>query len=197
MKNSIKVLLSMVTISLYGMSLRAQNANTGIYLTEQDYRSNKLSYVLKDHDKLRLNEFLDGKNVSLTYRGKKVTLSKNEIFGYKLNNQDFRFYQNEAYSILDTAGFLLYSREKFTQSVKGHKREVVYFYSVNTLQPIIALAIQNLWNSFPGQTDFRYSIQSNFSKDADLITYDKLSNQYKIKYLFFHQKQPVTAHTTL
>jgi len=196
MKNSIKVLFSIAAISLCGMSLRAQNANTntGIYLTEQDYRSNKLTYVLGDHDKLRLNEFLGGKNINLVYQGKAITLPKNQVFGYRLNNQDFRFYQNEAYSILDTAGFVLYSREKLSPSVKGSKQEEAYFYSVNTAQPVIALTVQNLWNSFPGQTDFRYSIQSNFSNDADLAAYDGLSKQYKIKYLFFHQKQLVAAH---
>jgi hypothetical protein len=197
MKNSIKVLITIVTTSISGMSLRAQNVNKGIYLSENDYKTNKLSYVLKGHDKLRLNEFLDGKKVSLIYEGKKITLSKNEIFGYRLNNQDFRFYQNEAYRILDTAGFLLYSREKLAQSVKGPKPEEAYFYSVSGVQPVIALSIQNLWKSFPGQTSFRYSLQSNFSKDADLISYDKLSHQYKIKYLFLQQKQAATMHATL
>ena len=91
---------------------------------------------------------------------------------------------------------MLYSREKLSPSVKGPKQEEVYFYSVNMSQPVIALTVPNLWNSFPGQTDFRYSIQSNFNNDADLAAYDRLSKQYKIKYLFFHQKQLVAAHTT-
>jgi len=197
MKNSIKVLIAIAIISIHGMSAKAQNANTGIYLTEQDYKSNKLTYVLKDHDKLRLNEFLDRKNINLTYQGKRMTLSKSEIFGYRQDNHDFRFYHNEAYKILDTAGFLLYSREKLTQGTKGYKPVEKYFYSVDPLQPIIGLTIQNLSNSFPGQTSFRYSLQSNFNNDSNLITYDKLSKQYKIKYLFFQQKQMMASHTAL
>jgi hypothetical protein len=197
MKNSIKVLIAIAIISIHGMSAKAQNANTGIYLTEQDYKSNKLTYVLKDHDKLRLNEFLEGKNISLTYQGKRVTLSKSEIFGCRQDNHDFRFYHNQAYKILDTAGFLLYSREKLTQGTKGNKPVEKYFYSVDPLQPVTGLTIQNLSNSFPDQTSFRYSLQSNFNNDSDLITYDKLSKQYKIKYLFFQQKQMMASHTTL
>jgi len=197
MKNSMKVLISVVTISLYGMSLKAQNANTGIYLTEQDYRSNKLNYVLNDHDKLRLNEFLDGTNINLTYHGTKITLSKTKIFGYRQNNQDFRFFQNEAYRILDTVGFLLYSREKLAQGTKGYMPIEKYFYSVNPEQPIIDLTVQNLRNSFPAMTGFRYSLQNSFSNDSDLITYDKLSNQYKIKYIYLQQKQLLTTHASL
>lgn len=192
-----KVLISVVTISLYGISLKAQNANTGIYLTEQDYRSNKLNYVLSDHDKLRLNEFLDGTNINLTYHGTKITLPKTKIFGYRQNNQDFRLYKNESYRILDTTGFLLYSREKLAQGTKGYKPIEKYFYSITPGQPIIDLTVQNLWNSFPTMTGFRYSLQNSFGNDSDLITYDKLSNQYKIKYIYLQQKQLLTAHTTL
>jgi hypothetical protein len=201
MKNLIKALVLLIIVGMYGTSLKAQTVSSGIYLTEQDYRSNTLSYVLSDQDKLRLNEFIDGKNINLTYQGKKITLSKSQIFGYRLNNQDFRFYQNQAYRILDTGGFLLYSREKLTQGTKGYKPVEKYFYSVDPSQPVMALTTQNLWNSFPGQTGFRYSLQSNFNNDADLIAYDKLSNQYKIKYLFMQQmhqqKQSIITHANL
>ena len=197
MKNSIKVLIAIVTISMYGMLVKAQNAKTGIYLTEQDYKSNKLTYVLSDHDKLHLNGFFEGKNINLVYQGKKIKLSKNEIFGYRLNNQDFRFYHNEAYRILDTAGFLLYSAEKLSQQGKGYKPVEQYFYSTNTAKPVLELTIDNLWNSFPAQTGFRYSLQNYFNKNGDLAGYDKLSHQYKIKYLYFQQTQAKATHAAL
>lgn len=197
MKNSIKMLITITAISMYGMNVKAQNANTGIYLTEQDYKSNKLTYALGDHDRLHLNSFFDGKNINLAYQGKKVKLSKNEIFGYRLNNQDFRFYHNEAYRILDTTGFLLYSAEKLTQQTKGYKAVEQYFYSTNTTQPVLELTIENLWNSFPAQTGFRYSLQNYFYKNGDLAGYDKLSHQYKIKYLYFQQTQAKATHAAL
>ena len=198
MKNSIKSLIAIATISLSSLHLHAQTSNgsTGIYLTEQDYKSNKLTYVLSPADKIQLNEFLDGKNVSLVYQGKKLTLAKSEIFGYRMHNQDFRFFHNEAYNIVDTAGFTLYKKDKLTQQGKGYLPVETYFYSVNLKQPVQKLTIENLWNSFPSQTGFRYSIQNNFKQDADLIAYDKLSNQYKLKYLYFQQK-PVMAHASL
>jgi hypothetical protein len=198
MKNSIKTLIAIAIISLPALRLQAQTSNgsAGIYLTEQDYKSNKLTYTLSATDKMQLNEFLDGKNVSLVYQGKKLTLPKSGLFGYRLHNHDFRFFHNEAYSIVDTAGFVLYKKDKLTQQGKGYMPVERYFFSVGITQPIIALTIENLWNSFPRQTGFRYSIQNNFKQDADLIAYDKLSNQYKLKYLYFQQKE-VAVHASL
>jgi hypothetical protein len=195
MKTSIKMFIAVTAISLYGMNLKAQSTQSekGIYLTEQDFKNNKLSYALTSADKLQLNEFLNGKNVSLVYQGKQIKLAKNNIFGYRLNGQNFRFYNNEAYKIIDTAGFLLYSHDKLTQQGKGYKPVDQFFYSVNTSQPILELTIHSLWTSFPDNANFRYSLQSNFSTDGDLMTYDRASNQYKIKYLYFQQKQTLSA----
>lgn len=194
MKNSIKTLIAIAIISLPALRLQAQTSNgsTGIYLTEQDYKSNKLTYTLSSTDRMQLNEFLDGKNVNLVYQGKKLTLLKSGLFGYRLHNQDFRFFKNEAYSIADTAGFMLYKKEKLTQHGKGYMPVETYFYSVNLNRPIQELTIENLGNSFPAQTDFRYSIQNNFKQDADLAAYDKFAGQYKIKYLYFHHTQVIT-----
>jgi hypothetical protein len=198
MKNSIKTLTAIAIISLSVLRLQAQTStgSNGIYLTEQDYKSNKLTYTLSPTDKVQLNEFLDGKNISLVYQGKKLTLAKSEIFGYRMHNHDFRFFNNKAYNIVDTAGFTLYKKDKLTQQGKGYLPVETYFYSVNLEQPVQKLTIENLWNSFPTQTGFRYSIQNNFKQDADLVAYDKLSNQYKVKYLYFQQKA-VMAHANL
>ncbi|MDB4921970.1 hypothetical protein [Mucilaginibacter sp.] len=198
MKNLIKTLIVIAIISLSALRSQAQTSNgsTGIYLTEQDYKSHKLTYTLSPTDKMQLNEFLDGKNVTLVYQGKKLTLPKSGLFGYRLHNQDFRFFHNEAYSIVDTAGFMLYKKDKLTQQGKGYMPVERYFYSVNLNQSIHELTIENLWNSFPGQTGLRYSIQNNFKQDADLAAYDKFAHQYKLKYLYFQQKE-VAAHASL
>jgi hypothetical protein len=199
MKNAIKVLIAITIISLQALSLQAQSSTksiAGIYMTEQDYKLNKLSYVLGENDKLKLNEFLNGKNISLNYHGKKITLAKNEIFGYRMHNQDFRFFQNESYTIIDTAGFTIYGREKLTQSVKGSKQEQAYFFSVNLIQPVLKLTIANLSDNFPARTGFRYDVQNNFKRDTDLMAYDKFSGLYIIKYLFF-QGNRTMAHAIL
>jgi hypothetical protein len=196
MKNSIKVLVTTMTIVMSGIGLMAQNTNgnSGIYLNEQDYKAGKLSYVLSNKDKMLVSGFLGGKTVRLIYQGKKIKLAKSEIYGYRRNNQNFRFHHNDAYTILDTAGFVLYSRQKLTQQGKGYKPVDKYFYSINTSAKVLELTIGNLWNSFPEQAGFRYTLQSNFSKDDDLVQYDEQTRQYKIKYLYFQQRQLSSAH---
>jgi len=201
MKNLIKALIAIAIISLNATLVHAQNSKTttGIYLTEQDYKLNKLTYALGDNDKLQLNEFLNGKNISMLYQGKKIKLAKSEIYGYKLHNQDYRFFNNEAYGIIDTAGFTIYKKQKLTQQGKGYAPVECYFFSADAKQPVLALTIENLWNSFPSQPGFRYSVQSSFKQDAELMAYDKFLNQYKLKYIYMqhlYQKQDAT-HASL
>ena len=186
----------MIGIVLPAIGLKAQNTNgtTGIYLTAQDYKANKLSYVLSNGDKIELHEFLDGKNVSLTYQGQKIKLAKSGIYGYHENGQNFRFYHNEIYRIADTAGFTLYTRQILVQQGKGYTAATRNFYSVDIAQPVLELTIANLSNSFSADTGFRYSLRNYFVSDGDLMEYDKQTNRYKIKYLYFQQKQVIASH---
>ncbi|NHA05084.1 hypothetical protein G7092_14845 [Mucilaginibacter sp. HC2] len=187
MKTSIKVLIVVMVICIQGVRSQAQSTKNvnGIYLNEQDYKSGKLSYALDKNDKLQLNGFLNGKYVTLVYQGKKMKLSKSEIFGYRQNNQDFRLYDNATYKILDTAGFMLYSRQQLAQQGKGYAPVERYFYSVSTANPVLSLTIENMDKSFPARTEFRYGIRNHFRSDADLVAFDKVSRQYEIKYLYF------------
>jgi hypothetical protein len=177
---------------IQGLSLKAQST-TGVYLNENDYKNHKLTYA-SNTDEIQLNEFFGGSSISIINEGKKVNLDKNKIFGYRLANQDYRFYNNTAYKIIDTAGFTIYSREKLSQQTKGYKPTVQYFYSVDNKQAVKDLTLANLTASFPQATDFRYSLQNNFRTDADLISYDKVANQYKVKYLYFEHKRVMASN---
>jgi hypothetical protein len=190
MKTLVKVsLLALVGMVIPFASLKAQEANSiktgGVYLTEQDYRLNKMSYILDHHDKLEPHEFLKGKDIVLVSKGKKTRLLKKEVFGFNLHQRNFRLYHNEAYRIIDTAGFVLYSLEELTPADKGSKITERHFYSLSLHDPIEELSLRNLENSFPEKTAFRFSLESHFNKDEALMDYDRLSHQYKIKYLYF------------
>jgi hypothetical protein len=191
MKTSIKALFTAILI-IQGLSLKAQST-TGVYLNENDYKDHKLTYA-SNTDKIQLNEFFGGNSISVMSEGKKVNLNKSKIFGYRLANQDYRFYNNVAYKVIDTAGFTIYSREKLVQHTKGYKPTEQYFYSVNNKQAVKELTVANLAASFPQATDFRYSLQSNFRNDADLISYDHVANQYKVKYLYLAHKRVMASN---
>lgn len=195
MKNLMKLIAILVVIGTQANGLMAQS-RTGIYLTAQDYKAGKLTYT--DAVNLKLNEFLGGKHVNLMSEGKKVSLPKAEVFGYCRNGVDFRFYGNEAYQILDTAGFTLYSHAQLIPQGKGYATITRYFFSVDQLSPVVDLTIANVDTSFAAQTDFRYSIENYFHSDASLATYDRLNKQYEIKYLYFeHQHRATAQHASL
>lgn len=200
MKNSIKMIIIMMVISIQVNRLMAQNENVkeGIYLTAQDYKAGKLSYVPEAGTKLKLNDFLGGNHISLIAGGKRIRLSKSEIFGYRNGGKDYRLYQNEAYEVLDTAGFVLYSHAQLIPQGKGYARVENYFYSTGTAMPVLSLTVANVYRSFPEQNDFRYSIRNYFHSDADLMAYDSINREYQIKYLYFeHQHAKGTQHASL
>ncbi|GAA3982544.1 hypothetical protein [Mucilaginibacter dorajii] len=195
MKNSIKVLIAAMVICVQGTRLQAQSTNktTGIYITEQDFKTGKLSYTLGAGDKLLLNEFLNGKNITIISQGQKTKLAKSQMFGYCQNGQSYRFYRGEAYCVLDTAGFILYSCEQLIPQGKGLKPVEKYFYSVNITAPVLSLTMANIDESFAGETGFRYSVNSLFEQDGNLVTYDKANRQYMIKYLYQEYKHNAAA----
>ena len=190
------VVLMMIGIQISSLKAQESNNKTGIYLTADDYKTGKLSYATATH--LSLNSFLGGNHVSLVSEGKKVKLVKAGIFGYRINNTDFRFYQNKAYQVLDTAGFMLYSQAQLVSQGKGYITLNKYFYSTAQCGDVRELTIANICNSFPDQADFRYSIESYFHSDADLAAYNRLNRQYEIKYLYFgHQHHVAAQHASL
>jgi hypothetical protein len=196
MKNVMKMIVIMMMIGTQVNSLMAQGNNTGIYLTAQDYKAGKLTYA--DANNLKLNQFLGGSHINLKSEGKKVRLAKAETFGYRLNGVDYRFYHNEPYQVLDTAGFILYSHAQLMPQGKGYVTATRYFFSINHSAPITELTIANINKSFATQTEFRYSIENYFHNDASLATYDKLNKQYEIKYLYFeHQHNAAAQHASL
>ena len=173
-----------VAIIISSLEVKAQNLVSGIYLTGQDYRTNKLSYALGNNDKLQLNEFLGGKNVSVTYLGKKIKLSKSEIFGYRYNNVDYRFFNNDAYKIIDTQDFYIYSRPKLSQQGKGLKPVDTYYFSNSDNALIEPFTIANLQVAYAKNPKFKYTVAAQFKSDNELIAYDDAIKEYKVKYLF-------------
>jgi hypothetical protein len=186
MKKSIIVFITLISTMVPSIILKAQNANTtnGVYLTELDYKANKLSYLLGGNDKLQLNGFLNGKNVSLTYQGKKIKLAKSEIYGYRLQNQDFRFYNNESYKIVDTAGFYIYSYDKLIQQGKGPKPTRVYYFSAKTSSGILPLTAENIAVAFPQNHKFKYLAEAELRTDLNIEANDKEPNVSQLKELY-------------
>lgn len=179
----------MITVIIITFGLvqksNAQNQSNGLYLTFNDYLHHKLSYgsMVKD-DKIAIHDFMEGSTITVVSNGAKQTLSKNEVFGYRENNLDYRFQDNKAYQVIDTAGFYIYKHDKLTQQGKRPKLVSTEYFSTNANGKILLLTQQNVDMAFASNYKFRYIVQAEFKNDDQLNEYDHALNEYKIKELY-------------
>jgi len=163
----------------------AQKQSSGLYLTFNDYLHHKLSCTnMAIGDKIATHDFLEGSTITVTNNGTKQTFSKNELFGYRENGQDYRFQDNKAYQIVDNEGFYIYRHDKLTSQVKGPKLISTEYFSTNGNTKILLLTEQNIDLAFPANYKFRNMVQAEFKNDNALAEYDSALNKYKIKELY-------------
>ncbi|MCJ8209787.1 hypothetical protein MUY27_08710 [Mucilaginibacter sp. RS28] len=179
--------LNVLLIMLLFFTLKTEaqtKGHVGLYLTQADYLNHKLSYA-DSQDHIYFHEFLGGKNITVIVGGKKLTLAKNEVYGYRdADNSDYRFFNNEAYRVIDTTGFYLYSCNKAVQQVKGPAVTKLYYFSSLVGSEIQPLSVNNLCRTFSKNQHFRNELSAEFKSDDELPTYDNLSHSYKIKELY-------------
>jgi hypothetical protein len=162
----------------------------GLYLTANDFQQQKLTYEIdcsNANDKIKTNEFFGSTTGYVLSKGEKHEFSKRKVYGYRnCQNKTYRFYNNEAYLLIDTAGFYIYYQYRPEESVKGKGliKKDEYFFSKNANADLQLLTIDNLKNAFPENHRFHYAMDASFRSDKDLIAYDSFTKTYKVKYLF-------------
>jgi hypothetical protein len=180
---TLKLMIIVPVVAIFMLNSSAKGQSIGLYLTIHDYLNHKLSYG-DSGDKIRINGLFGSANVVLTHDGKKQVFAKSEIFGYHANSQDYRFYNNNAYKILDTIGFYLYSTEKLVQQGKGPKPTTVYCFSKKGGDQILPLTPEYIAKEYPQNYKLKYMVEVASKAAINLDTYDKSSNMYKIKELY-------------
>ena len=135
----------------------------GVYSNFNDFTQNKLTYGSK-------HSFSSTKNLAYGYRNTK--------------NENYRFYDNSCYKIVDTASFFIYYQYTEVTKGKGLVKTDEYYFSVKGNGAIIPLTISNLKKSFPEDNKFHYALDALFKSDDDLLAYDNILNMYKLKYIY-------------
>ena len=184
--------LQVIIIALLITTVCAANAGaqpSGLYLSHSDYLTHKLSYATEPANpggnKLYIHEFIGHTMVTVISNGKKQFFEKSKLFGYHDGaNNDYRFFDNKAYQIVDTTGFYIYSYEKLVQQGKGPKPTRVYFFSKKPGSEILSLTPENIAMAFPKNHKFRYMVDVEAKSDIKLDAYDNVASEYKIKELF-------------
>lgn len=158
----------------------------GLYLTAEDYVNHKLSYESdgSNGNKILLHAVFGSYKVVVIQNGKRQTFSKADIFGYRLNDQDYRYFNKSAYRIIDTKGFYIYGYCKLIPEGKGLKDSEFYYFSSKADNEIKPLTMDNLQAVFANDTRFLYTVHGFFKTDNELTAYDSHLKEYKLKYLY-------------
>ena len=184
---TIRLLLPVLLMIVFMQSSLAKE-KIGLYLTFKDFLSHKLSYESDggDGNKINLHDVFGSDKIVVIQNGQKQVLSKNKVWGYRLDGKDYRFFNDEAYRIIDTDGFYIYGHNTPVPAGKGIKESESFYFSLTPESTIKALSIDNLESAFPKDTKFRYKIEGFFKTDNELTAYDNHLKEYKLKYLY-HQ----------
>jgi hypothetical protein len=177
-KLSITILLAVI----YSAPANAQQI--GLYLTRQDFLQHKLCYQTDANTSIRLHAIFGSYQVVVVQNGKKQYFSKDQIFGYRMDGQDYRYFDHCAYRIVDTTGFYLYAYYKLDQQGKGPKRVEQFYFSTKANDDIRPLTLNNLESAFSRDTKFVYSVKGYFRSDNDLMAYDTNLKKFKLKYIY-------------
>ena len=183
--------IMLIAILAFG-SANQSNAQThakGLYLTYSDYLGHKLSYTEdpsnSSGNKIALHEFFGSDKITVTSDGKKLSFDKEQIFGYRdANGNDYRFHDGEAYQIVDTKGFFIYSHDSLVQQGKGPKPTTGYYFSKTSSSPVLPLTFRNVVSAFPENPKFRYMAEVAATYNVKADAFDSSLNEYKIKELY-------------
>src|SRR4051812_8222850 len=130
MKKTIKVqCITFLMVLSFTVNARSQR---GIYMTAADFKNDKLSYA--EGTKIHLNNSLMIlPYVTVVEQGKKIKLSKNDVYGYLDNNKKvYRFCKHEEFEVAESGYVTIYiQNEKVSQS-KGFKIKRNYYFSTTS-----------------------------------------------------------------
>ncbi len=180
-----KILLTALLI----MSLNSYaKSQSGIYMNIADYRNNKLTYEIgcAKGEKIHIHDFFwNMATIKVVDDGKKYTLKKDELYGFRdCNNDVYRFYNNMEYLIAEAGNVYIYLRKENTAQNKNNKVVNVYYFSATPNGEILSLTLGNLKKAFK-DNDKLTDLLDKFFNAGDVCAFDQVHNTFKVNYVFF------------
>jgi hypothetical protein len=165
MKNKFLLLALVIPISFTPQAFcqTSHEKEVGVYRSLNDFTQNNLNYESKH------------------------SFSKSQVYGYvNSKNEKYRFYDNSKYKIVDTLSFFTYYQYKMEPGIdgKGLVKTDEYYFSVKGDGVVLPLTIDNLKKAFPENNKFHYALDELFKSNSDLMAYDNILKEYKLKYIF-------------
>lgn len=191
MKQSLNILVMLVLAGVAAKSsAQSTSAAAGLYKDKADFMMNRISYAVSCNSgtpAIQTEKPFAGEKIIVATGEKKIVLLKKDFFGYRdCHGVAYRFYKNDAYRILDTSDFYLYSRTALESNPggKGFSTKTRYYFSRTPHGSPELLTKGNLESAFRENAKFRSSVDAYAKNDGQLTEYDPYLKLYKVKYLF-------------
>jgi hypothetical protein len=181
-----KIFMSFAFAAFFGMLANAQQNQSGVYLSQNDFENNKLSYAsntASETNKIRFNEFFEKPFITVKHNGQSEQIFKGDIFAYKNKGNIVRTTNFTSYNFAEKGAIWIYYKVLNVSQGKERKRERKYFYSTSGSGEIIPLTINNLKKSFPDKHLFHDFLDAQFRRDSELSWYDSFEKKYKVNHL--------------
>lgn len=177
------VILLIISFTLFAQKERVR----GIYRTSDDFVKGNLSFDNNCNNKtlrIRLNDFLSKKYITVKKGHSSLKYLKKDIFGYRNCRNDFFRFKGETELFLLNAGkqILIY-KHIVSKPPTGRTNVTNYYFSLGVNSPVQKLTIKNLKNAFPANLIFNNFIDENFKYNTDLAAFDEIKKIYRINLL--------------
>ena len=185
-------LLFLFFISFFAFTAKAQNLYPGVYLSEKNFRNNKISFapVKGERYKLRLNELLNLPTMKIKIGDSVFFLHKDSIYGYRDKESIIhRFYHQTDYTMLNPGEEILLYKTITFGGYKNTQQVVNYFFSISDSSPILSLTKWNLMNACRNDPAFLDLLDLTFKGDENLAVYDTYYKMYRINHLYRESHQ--------
>lgn len=167
-----KIVLFLIFCS-YNSSALSQNKTSGIYLTAEDFKNNKLAFSSACPAGKKAIQFQNQKRLFLTP----------EVFAVKICQDIFRIQNNSRFKIINPDIIPLYS-QSVSVGGDGYFYEDAFFFSVKPDSEILPLTKSALAKAFTENQKFIDLINSSFKNEKKLMTFNKHLNKYMLIYYY-------------
>lgn len=170
-------------ICLFSGLAHAQNNGRGIYLTSEDFLSNKVTLASK-HTRIKLHEIVNKELVLIKTKDSAYSYLKDSIFGYQDNEgNSFRFYNGKIYPIVNPFETILIYKVSDGPAQKGQTRLYSYFFSKDAHSKIYPLKMNFILDEFNNNKPFTNTLETHFNNTSNLLEYDDVHHVFKINRL--------------
>ena len=190
MKNKVYIfLLILFTFSSFLGSAQKDTTETmgGVYLSLEDYKAGRLTYDIDcnmEKQKIKLYNFLAKPYFDVWYKGEKIRLQKDKVYGFKnCHDETFRFYDFMEYQLLEDRNICIYVQEQMVLADKSGKDAFSYFFSTSPNGPLKPLTNSNLKDSYPENRIFHKLINEKINS-VNIADYDSLQKMFKVNTLY-------------